>query len=321
MKIKVFFIHETSVTRYINIENVEKLLAKSQRISFDTEIIQEFNANNLTSEMIKGKFSNNRITDNEHFARKQALFNNNKHISRNLKHHSALEKISKSSGYDHYLIIEDDVYFENDTILDDLEFLFTNLTNQTDSDVIFCGIPINAHESQKQLNEILQINYDSTPMSCESYIVKQSAAAKIIDAPFQHHMPMHIMYSCFKHSLKCGITNKQILIDGSKYGTFLSTIHDNSILPYNLINNDIIKKLNNNEIDIEQLKIQLDFKNHPSSLYILGNAFIKNEQYIQGNKVFLLAYDILLNNNCDINANNMIMKSLIDSFKYLQASS
>jgi GR25 family glycosyltransferase involved in LPS biosynthesis len=159
-QIKIFVIHYSKL-----VERKKHILEQLQKYNItDFEFIETNNPDNLNIEYIK------KMHDNIQIGLK----------SLNCKHLSCYDLIANSDKYDnykYYLILEDDVFLQDDftsKLLDYLKQL------PEDSDILFIGNGCNLHTQAKFIKPNCNIYTNYCSRCADSYLITKQCADKMI---------------------------------------------------------------------------------------------------------------------------------------------
>lgn len=215
---KVIILHCKSLTnrKLYLIENFKNL-------NLDIHWIENYDANELTEKLIDQHYNYDPLV----FNRKLVL----PEISLWIKHCTAYDYIIKNN-LSQALILEDDVHFNKDILIEQIEFAQKNIPNNYDIACLGCGWIPEEYRDEKYFLKINNVyNQNKAGMRCtDSYIINKFACKtllenKIVNWPADHHI------SLFKNIHKiCWINNPIFIqaslpIDAGGLGLYPSSVH------------------------------------------------------------------------------------------------
>jgi GR25 family glycosyltransferase involved in LPS biosynthesis len=298
------------------------MLTESKKYSFISEFISEYDPENIKVENISSLFSIEK-TGNETFDR----FANNLtlgQVSNALKHATAIQKASLSANIS--IILEDDVLYQDD-IMPVIEDAIEKFSQDKSVTFSMLGMPSKVAVVQTSPISFIDSSQQHPILpACDSYIMKPETASVLAQQifPIKFIYNIHLSWIMTKTKIPLHMTNRNIFVDGSKYGAFLCSLDTNSILPFNmdfitiyqtilsasptLTETELIDRLNN-----------CKFQNHPAMLHLRALFLIKyKKDYVGARKILDNAFDILKQNNCVLNGTSPIMSTYVGLFKHLQ---
>lgn len=243
-------------------------------------------------------------------------------LSNVLKHYEALKLISEKSKNEIYLVLEDDILYEDRVLLN-----LDRILHKNDyGDILFLGLPSNTkdkntshkYQNSKELYRVLPYT--------DSYLITPECAKKLYDnfLPIKWIGNVQLSYILEKLNIQPKIVVPNIFIDGSKYGMFLSTLNANNQL---LFNNDymngitILAKDNYSSDDKEKndkLFEESQISQNPDFMHLHAKYLIKIKKYKKARDVFEKAIKIYEMNNNIINQESLFLKDYIRLYKYIQ---
>lgn len=321
--INVYVVHSSTLAiRKSKIETLLSTIKQSKKYNFITEFISEYDPENMKLENIKNLFSIGKV-GNDAFDR----FVNNLtigQVSNALKHATAIQKASLSDNIS--MVLEDDVLYPDD-IVNVIEDAIGKFIANADVTISMLGMPSKVVVMPTEPLTYINSSEQHTILpAVDSYIMKPDTATILAKQifPIKFIYNIHLSWVLSNINMPIHMTNRNIFIDGSKYGAFLCSLDTNSILPFNMDFINIYQEIN--AINPKQTETELNdrlnnskFQNHPAMLHLRALFLIKYKQDYNGAlKILDNAFEILKQNNCIINGTNPIMRTYTSIFKHLQ---
>jgi GR25 family glycosyltransferase involved in LPS biosynthesis len=332
--LNVFVIHEsTLVHRKEGMEQLKQQLEKELegRFSVNWVYVANYDAQECTKMDLKNVVNFSKIE-----AEPLADFNkllksiSIQCVSNNLKHWWVLQYIGqKSSDTDVNLILEDDVFLhgKGEHLLD----ILRNVAAKTAPtwDMVFLGFPSQpaAAQSQSDLTcRSVKELYRVLP-SIDSYLVSKKCANVIAPGylPLKFVGNVNLSYTIHKHSLEVYMTDRQLFMDGSKYGTDVSSLNPNNFLIYNPVYRELFQLVQKTSDFTAEDKNKLDAlwttvsnKMHPDNLYLKALFLMKTRDFKNAKTMFDTVFDIYNKQKAFINRESLFMNNYIELFKVLQ---
>lgn len=251
-------------------------------------------------------------------------FTKNIHInqlSHTLKHLDTLQKISKSDK-DLHIVLEDDVLFAED-ICSKLDDLFKQIDPKIHN-LTLLGIPSsNADEIASSSIELIPCEEKAIIPVMESYIVTKHAAEILSTGflPIKFTTMIQMNYILQKTGVKSYRSSKSIFVNGSKYGTFVSSLNPNNTLVFNQDYMTVYTMLQNNSFDdakVLQIYENSSIKMSPDLMYLVGKYWSQRKDYKKAQELFQQAYNTALMNGAIVNHESVLLKDFIRLQKHLQ---
>lgn len=327
LKLKIYVIH--TATLEVRKSLVETLFEKIKQQASGVQLEVEWLTNyyepgaldqKLVSEKIKlGK--NEQDPSFDMFARNLHV----KQVSNVLKHAHALQRAAEeASSYDYFLVIEDDVIFVDDIGTQLEKFMKKN--NSIEWDILFLGQPSTKDYGNKQGEVILRPVQDTFKVlpCCDSYILKSSVAKASYEQflPIQYTANVHwsFVLSNKLKDFKAMASVPNIMVDGSKFGIYISTLDPNNKLfmnpDYNRIHQVVI-----NGGDLDAALAQLDtikFKTHPDITHLTALIYKQKGKYEKAVELMENAYNLYKSNGAIVNSESDILKDYIAIYQHMQ---
>lgn len=308
----LFVIHNENLK--CRIPYINSTLQKIQEIKPDItpHIIKE--PSSIPSDTIKIKTKLEK-TNIEHFDR--MLVNINEGHACNIeKHRNVWKQINTDDEY--VWILEDDVVISNEYISNIKEFLSTNLSNLI-FDILFTGFSIKGN------TKFNKVEHTIIP-SKASYIIKGSLAKKLYNYTDIYKYPLRTTISKYLYDNKKTCTalayQDHLLLEASKIGMIPSSINSNNVLIFNPDYGNLIKILNNENMNIKDAKAiykKLEHLGSPDINHIMGVIYHKNNIFDQAKEHFIKAIDLLIEKQGYLGKNSDILNNSINIFKYDQS--
>jgi GR25 family glycosyltransferase involved in LPS biosynthesis len=217
----VYVIHYTKLESRRN-----KITEQFENISHNLHFINDFDQEDITPE-IMNEFYLYSITEWD--KKVSPLWNINSHrprllniaeISCTIKHVKAIEFVSKNGDA---FIIEDDLIIKDDFLNE-----FNNAIDRLpdDWDVVMIGTGCNLTSKNIQPGKIFYKQNHPATRCLDSYLLKQSAAKKIIETikPFQLVSDWELAYHLYFHNLNVYWLEPSPCFQGSEKGIYKSTL-------------------------------------------------------------------------------------------------
>ena len=257
-----------------------------------------------------------------------AMFNQflkNLHInqlSNTLKHVDALHKITETPNKDLHLVLEDDMLFADD-VCQTLDDIVAKYDNQP---IVFLGLPTNTTSRDIDIQPTAE-NFQIVPI-VDSFLINYETA-KIIKEnffPIRYSTIVQFNYLLKKLNIAAYQTTRNIFVNGSKYGMFVSSLNPNNALIFNKDYVTVLEILNKEVISdadkhiIEKLRKESPINKSPDFLYLIARYLTKEARYKEAEETYKEAYAVLLANNGILNHESALLKDYIRLFKNLQTS-
>lgn len=287
-------------------------------------IIDKQEPNDITVEYIQNNVDYNPVQEANLAYMNQFLRNLHiNQLSNVLKHYEVLNIAKEYVNTKYHLVLEDDLIF-GDHICEILDVVF-NMVIKNKYNLVFLGIPA-AKEVKEIIIDNVKNHYPHILPSCDSYIISTSLVKKM------HEMFMPIKFTCnFQFSYVLGKLNTEaymstpnVFVNGSKFGTFISTLNPNSNLVYNkdfLYVSEVLSKdkLNEEEMaNLEKIFSKSQVVQHPCFQHMLGLFYQKKIDYKKAEECFDSAYKTIIKSNGIINHDSSLLRDYIVLHKHIQ---
>lgn len=344
-KLAVFILHNESLTtRSVTVAKLKKvfsaLSARSTLLNLTAfQVITSFDPSTISREKIQEVALISPEGLSEPFDRLVGSMNL-RQLSNALKHHEALVKISNTSSPDTVnLVLEDDVLYNEDIL--DRAISTAIRTAPRDWEVMFTGLPSASDDNDDQ--ETMKFHATNSLFrclpSCESYLVSTKAATRLSRSflPIRFPTNIHISWLLFDTKnhpeSRTYVVSPSIFMDGSKYGTCVSTINANNRLSWNpayirlfsLIRatatsstEKSASETDNQNALIDRIYESMNFKTHPDAQYLYALSLIKRQNYKKANELMTSAFKTYEKHDCNLNRSSEFLNAYCDLHKYLQ---
>lgn len=243
-------------------------------------------------------------------------------LSNTLKHFDALSNIVKKpdSDEDLYLVLEDDMLFGEELN----RSLDTIIGSMKEESLVFLGLP--SSDQGELCIKPTSANFSVIPL-VDSYLITHKTAKLIVDNffPIKFTSVFQMNYLLSKLGIVSYQSTKNIFVNGSKYGMFVSTLSPNNSLVFNKDYMSILEIVNkqgapteDNDIYIEKLLKESPINKSPDFLHLVAKYKMKKNNFKDAEKLFAEAYNLSLSNHGIINHESTMLKDFISIFKYLQ---
>lgn len=241
-------------------------------------------------------------------------------LSNTLKHVDSLNKIIQKQNDDLHLVIEDDVLF-SDNVCEAIDSVIGDIKDQP---IIFLGLPSNVHPDQPI--GIIPSTFPIVPV-VDSYIIKYNTAKLLCDNffPIKFTAVFQLNYLLNKLDIEVFQTNKNVFVNGSKYGMFVSSLNPNNALIFNKDYVTVLEIINKEQNTLEEdliirrLAKESPISTSPDFMYLIAKYTIKEKKYKEAEKLLSDSYNLILAKNGIVNHESSILKDFIRIFKHLQS--
>lgn len=329
VNVHIYFIHAKWLQdREPVINELKKHLMKFKFTSIaikTMQIIEDYDPAVIDAEVVKQHVNYSQVQDSSLSIYNQCLKNLHVHqLSNALKHAKAIELASKNPPEDINIVLEDDLIFEERMCIS-IEKIVRKL--DIDFDLVFLGLPTNKEVKNKtdvafqNTNEVFKI----IPY-CDSYIVSSKAAKMMADKykPIKFLNNIQLSYMIDSLKLKSQLVVPNIFMDGTKYGTFVSSLNGTNGLVFNNEYN-VAKTLIGKEelIPVEQQNLEnvlanSGLRNHPDFSHLKALYLVKQKKYEEAKVVFEETYQKYKTMNSILNNESAFLKDYIRFYKHMQ---
>lgn len=326
VEINVYIIHYDQLNdRKDNINSLKSYINDQDNINI--KVITDHEPESINMNNIKNLISMNPLDETENqfynnFNTKLSIHT----ISNGLKHFKAIQMISKETENTINIVFEDDVMCSN-KLFTQLHSLYTNI-NEVPWDIVLLGQPSEEVQSTNNLS-LKKISPTNTIFPCiDSYLIKPSFAKSILINFFPLRYPLNIQLSYIidkMNNQNCYKIFPNITGDGSKIGTYTSSIMPNNVLLFNNIYKKIYttlesySTLNDEQInEIKSLLEQNEYKSSPDFIHIEALLYMKIGDLQKSKSLFEKAYDSYNLKKTPMNNTSVFLKNYINIFKLIQ---
>lgn len=249
-------------------------------------------------------------------------------LSNNMKHLRAIIAASTGNENDYHVILEDDVVFSSNIVLQ-IRSLINSIRDKSDWDVIMLGQPSSTIASSNNA-ELIPLGGNSVLPCCESYLLSTRSAKLLKEKvlPIRFSTNVQLSYIFDRFDMKTFKVFPNIVGDGSKMGTYVSTVQPNNVLIFNNTFKEIYTLLLKEDdyllpADSEHILRLLEnneFKTNPDIMHMEGLFYKTKGDYAKAVEVFARALKIYKENHAVVNNNSIFLRNYIDCYKKLQQS-
>lgn len=256
-------------------------------------------------------------------------------LSNALKHCAVLRAIGNSATGgpgDIHLVLEDDVCYSENVVAQLTTALAKLPSLSSDWDIMFLGFPA-VRDAADKTPEVLKVEpalkaHKILP-GCDSYLVTKAGAARLskdfLKVKFECNV--HMSYLIKKQALNAYVLTPNIFIEGSKLGTYVSSLSPNNLLIYNQVYRELFSLVQNQTTytpqdvaNFDKLWAMTPYKGHPDFMYLKGLFLLKREQYKPAKEIMDQCFGQYKKNNCVLNKDSVFLNNYIELFKAVQSS-
>ena len=329
VKLNVYIIHYDKLTqRNENIDRIKQLANNETSLDITITIVNDHQPENILLNNVKNLVSIDKYPEEEdvfykNFTKQLSL----EILSNTFNHFKAIQLISKNNTEDINVILEDDVQY-SDKLFNQLNNLVNNIKHMQ-WDIIFLGQPSdkNEHDIRNSL-ELYEIKHENLLLHCcDSYIVNTDTAKNLMlnFFPIRFVYNIQLSYLINKHKYKCYKIFPNICGDGSKMGTYTSSILFNNVLIFNDTYKQIYMLLENKEVldsndinMITQLFNNNVLKENPDFLHLEALFYKKIKDHTKCLELFDKAFIKYEEQHCPMNNTSTFLKNYIDVYRIIQ---
>lgn len=237
-------------------------------------------------------------------------------LSHTLKHLDAYQQMARSTATLN-LVLEDDVLFSEDVCskLDET----VGLMDLTTAQITFLGLP------QKPDATLALEKCDPNsliPLTDAYFIPKGTATILSLNyLPIKFVNMVQLNYLIKKLNIQAYQTTKSLFINGSRYGSFVSSLNPNNSLVFNSDYMSVIDLMKQSTIDEEKVMTIYNssvIKNSPDFMHLIAKVKASCGKYKEAEKLYTDAYNIALTNGAIVNHESALLKDFIRVWKHLQ---
>lgn len=329
VNVHIYFIHAKWLQdreRVINELKKHLLKFKFSSITIKTmQIIEDYDPEVIDSETVQQYVNYTQLQDSSLSIYNQCFKNLHvQQLSNALKHAKAIELAAKNPSEDINIVLEDDLIFEERMCIS-IEKIVRKL--DIDFDLVFLGLPTNKEVKNKtdvafqNTSEVFKI----IPY-CDSYIVSNRAAKMMIDKyrPIKFLNNIQLSYMIDSLKLKSQLVVPNIFMDGTKYGTYISSLNGTNGLVFNNEYNVVKTLVGKDELipaekqNLENLLANSGVRIHPDFCHLKALYLVKQKKYEEAKAVFEETYQKYKTTNSILNHESTFLKDYIRLFKNLQ---
>lgn len=319
----VYMLHWNKLNeRMKNIEKFREIAKQQTYFEVDFEIISEHDPETFNLESVKNLIKLE-ISQNDPFYSFRTQLTQ-RTISNTLKHYTALQKIASRNDVCYNLVLEDDVEF-NVSFFEQLNEIMNSVESGANKtyDVIFLGLPPEPDTDKSKISFQNVLDKQTPLIANDSYIVSHSAAKQLMINffPIGFDTSVHFTQLLKNHDLKALKTFPNLTGDGSKIGTYSSSVKENNILIFNNDYKSLYRNIESNSSDLmknESIYLNTQYKEHPDILHMMALTYLKMKNFDQSLSFFQKAYAAYSVQHCLMNKNCVFMKNYITAFKFTQ---
>lgn len=328
-QLNIYIVHyKKLIQRSENIQKLEALAQKETNLKINIHIVDEHQPESIVISNVKNLIKIEKLPENENqfyqnFVKQMSL----EVLSNIFNHFKAIQLISKNAEDTYNVILEDDVVY-SDRIFTQMNTLINNL--QTSNwNMVFLGQPSD-NNANKQTNTLSLSDIDPSNLllhCCESYMVKSSTAKELLlnFFPIRFIYNVQLSYLVDKHKFKCMKIFPNICGDGSKMGSYTSSILMNNVLIFNDLYKEIYILLENNiELDEDMIKSikgkfeTNDKKHNPDFIYLEALFYKKIKDINRSKELFERAMELYESNFVPMNNTSTFLKNYIELYRVIQ---
>lgn len=254
-------------------------------------------------------------------------------LSNALKHCAVLRAISNTAAgpNDVHVVLEDDVCFGENVVIQ-LTTALAKLPSMTsDWDMVFLGFPA-VRDPADKTPEVLKVEpvlkaHKVLP-GCDSYLVTKEGATRMSKdfLKIKFECNVHMSYLIKKAAIKAYVLTPNVFIEGSKLGTYVSSLSPNNLLIYNQVYRELFSLVQNQSTytpqdiaNFDKLWSMTPYKGHPDLMYLKGLFLLKREQYKPAKEIMDQCFGQYKKNNCILNKDSVFLSNYIELFKATQS--
>lgn len=242
-------------------------------------------------------------------------------LSNALKHAAAIQYIASQ---DHpsdswHLVLEDDAM-----IIDAAAIIAACSAAPSDADLLFLGFPSATSPSADRVVRYHPFQGVTLIPSCEAYAVRMQTARFMSTSilPIRFRTDIHLSWLIATTAIKTYITSPNLSIDGSKVGTFVSTIESNNTLCFNpdyQALSEMAARDDSSGVEEFIAKYKgMAFADHPDSKVLLALRLAKAGRVEDAITNFASALEAYTSEGAVVGNDSSFMKVYMDLYKYKQ---
>lgn len=243
-----------------------------------------------------------------------------RNLSNALKHAAAIQHIAAH----HDLTRESwHVVVEDDSLIESVRELLSACDGApADADMLFFGLPTPLPHGALRYDALVDVKL--LP-ACDCYAVRMGTARFLSTAilPIRFKTEIHLSWLIASASIKTYLTSPNLSLDGSKVGTFVSSIESNSRLGFNpqFVALELELESNGGATGIESFMSRvtsMPFGGHPDVQVLLGRMLGRSGRYEESMSVFAAALSVYRAEGAVVGQDSGFMREYMDMFKHVQ---
>lgn len=328
-QLHIYIIHAATLPdRKDNIDKLRLQLAQNPSPQFELagfHMIDAHDPGQITAETVKTSVNYTQIPVENPLAYLN-VYMKNMHVnqlSNALKHFKAIEMIAAAEDDEAiHIVLEDDVVYDSKLVAR-LERVFTIMDGREHGFVLL-GLPA-PHKVEDAKLLPLHTSFRVMPV-VDSYIIHRDVAKKVMSMcmPIKFMTNVHLDYVLKTKKVNIYQSAPNVFLDGSKYGTCVSSQGANNTLLFNseyVAMKTIVEKEKLVETDDKTAQVLIDtsvVKQHPDFRYLVAKYLTKKQQYKEAHAVYVETYNALLRRSCVVNHDSLLLKDFIRLYSKLQ---
>ena len=329
--LNVFFIHNTVMRERDQVlSQFRAVLAKysSDKLKIGKVThVESFDPNAIDMSIIQ-KTVNYAPYEQNHVNAKFNGLIKNLHIyqlSNTLKHLKALEVVSQTESDELSLILEDDVSYDQSTVMKQIEKV---IELYQDNSIVFLGLPNNKPQIKEIIIEPTSNLFEILPYN-DSYILDKVTAKALFEQflPIKYVNNIQLTTAIQSANVKSYQCIPNIFVDGSKLGTFTSSLNVNNVLMFNadymrirsIAMKEPVDITNEDKEIVRVLSTQSPCAPHPDFQYMKAVFLTKIGNYEDAEATYQSAHDTYSRNLCIMNHESQFLKDFMALYKNMQS--
>ena len=248
-------------------------------------------------------------------------------VSNCMKHLAAMRLIQGKSDKELHLILEDDACFA-ETVVAQLEEVMCGMSAHVpDADIVFVGFP-GIPTAPNGIPFVPTTEVYRVLPGCDSYFITPSAAARLCGnyLPVKFINNAQLSYMIQFHGLKAYMSTPHVFIEGSKLGTYVSSLNPNNMLIYNPAFREMFEIVHkeggvfdqDDKNKLDALWSGIAFKSHPDFMYLKGLFMLKDKQFAKAKEIFEKVFHIYQDNRCILSRDSNFLNNYVELSKVFQ---
>lgn len=273
-----------------------------------THVVTQHEPEDITRQVLRESVVLEKVNDPSFDAMLRNL--SPKQVSNGLKHLDALKRIATDTRSGAYPIVLEDDPLTPDAFEEEFQAMFDTLPSGWE--FVALGLPGNAPGFQ-DMSRV----YKALPV-CNAYMVKQSVASKLANTflPLRYITNIHLSYTLEAFGVKPLLYSPHLLIDGSKYGVFVSTLSATNDLIFNKEFIEAKKRIAEGDHRGALAAIRASpLANHPDFMHLRGLCELRTEGKQTALRTFADALRVFEENNAVTNNESKFVADYIELFR------